>query len=172
MTIFGIAAAGITGLVQYLYRSSTFAVYETTAHAVAQGYVEQIMALEFMTIKMAYDGRNETPPDTLALRALSPSVDRNGSAEMNDPIDFSGNPLAKEIVVDLRENGTGEPTPVIMDMEVWATATERNVNRWGQWEDTGLVRAFEITINYRFRRPLGRGWSTGRISFVKSDVAI
>lgn len=173
MAIFGIAAAGLTALIQFAYRSATHAVYQTTAHAVAQGYVEQIMAHDFQTVKGAYDNRSNTPPQPLVLRALSPST-TTGSAEMNDPLNFSGNVVEKDIVVDLRENDSGDPTPVIMKMEVWMTATERRITRDGAWEDGNddLVRALEITINYRFQRPLNRGWSTERISFVKSDVAI
>lgn len=167
MLLFALVAMSITSLVIYAYRSATSAVYQTTAHAVIQGYVEQIMALDYAVVITAFEESSMSPPTALPLRAISPSVNPNNSIQIDDPLDFSGQVINKNIVVDLRPNNSGGTTEVLMPMRVSMTATNLQV---GTEPRAGL----EITISYQYRDPAkrGDGWSSDSVSFVKSSVPI
>jgi hypothetical protein len=167
MALFAIGALAVTGALVYSYRSSVNAVYESTAHAVAQGYVEQIMALDFQVIYTAYEGRNDIPPAELILKALSPSQIASSSVELDDPLDFSGSPRTKNVVIDLRDDGAGGNREVIMPMRVRLVANDLTTA-------ASPLSALEITLEYEFLSPVTRGqsWSGDRLSFVKSDVPI
>jgi prepilin-type N-terminal cleavage/methylation domain-containing protein len=167
MGVFAFSAVAVSGLLLYGYRSSVNAVYESTAHAVAQGYVEQIMALDFDRVYAVYEGRNATEPSVLPLKALSPSQTPGASLELDDPLDFSGLPTLKNVVVDLRDDGAGGFREVVMAMRVTLVASDLT-------QAANPLSALEITLEYEFLAPLSRGaqWSRDRLCFVKSDVPV
>jgi len=165
MTVFAIASLSITAALLYAHRSSITAVYETTAHSVAQGYVEQIMALEFEVLYEAYEGRNETPPTPLVLKALSPSQNAASSVEMDDLVDFSGDEIIKNVIIDLKEEN-GVIREVIMEMKIKMTGNDLTTA-------SSPLAALEIKIDYEYQVPVKRGgWSSNQICFVKSNVPI
>lgn len=167
MTIFAIGALGTTMLLLHSYRSSNNAVYSTTAHSVAQGYVEQIMALDYATVMTAYRGRNDPNPAVLNLKALSPSVSGAASIEMRDPLDFSGSWIEKEIVVDIRSDSSGSTNVVSMPMRI--TLKGRDLTT----APSPLI-ALEVSLDYEYWSPSVREgkWVSGKIAFVKSTVPI
>lgn len=167
MGLFAIGAVAVTGTLVYGYRNSVNAVYESTAHAVAQGYVEQIMAVDFDVIYEAYEGRDDDPPAELILKALSPSQVAASSVELDDPLDFSGTARVKNVVIDLRDDGHGGVREVLMPMRVRLTANDLTAS-------ASPLSALEITLEYEFLSPVTRGqsWSHDQLSFVKSNVPI
>lgn len=161
MAVFSIAALGLAKTVFQSRAMAEGSIYMTTAHGVAYGYAEQLMAMDFADVMTSYND----PDIPLEMRALSPSS-KSSSVEIDDPLYFNVW-TDKDIVVDIREEGTSE-IAIEMPMRFRVKAT---------YLDSGSDprKAFELTLSYAYKSPSRRGdndWVMDDIRFVKSAVPV
>ncbi len=160
MVVFSIAALGLTKTVFQSRKMAEGSIYMTTAHGVAFGYAEQLMAMDFGDVMTCYND----PDVALEMRALSPST-KSSSVEVEDLLYF-GAWTEKDIVVDIRQEGSTEKA-IEMPMRFRID---------GNYLNSGADprEAIEVTLSYSYKTPARRNdeWVQDDIRFVKSAVPV
>ncbi|WOO39940.1 prepilin-type N-terminal cleavage/methylation domain-containing protein [Rubellicoccus peritrichatus] len=160
MSLLGIVALGLGKAMIQSRKMAESSIYATTAHGVAYGYAEQIMALDYVDFESSVKD-NAVP---VTLKAISPSS-TSGSVEIDDPL-YIGVWTDKDIVIDVKGEGTEERS-IVMPMKFSLSATSLN-------SGVNPRDAYEIKLAYQFKSPSRRddSWLSDTINFVKSSVPI
>lgn len=160
MTLFGVVSLGMAKAMIQSRKMAESSIYMTTAHGIAYGYAEQIMAMDFIDFETSVND----PAIDVTLKAISPSSS-TGSIEINDPLHI-GSWTDKSIVIDIRGEGTAERA-IVMPMRFMLTATSLD-------SGTNPRDAYEIKLTYQFKSPsrVKSKWLSDSINFVKSSVPI
>lgn len=161
--LFGLLAMVTTNSVLMSRRLAETNIYMVTANDIAQGYAEQMMAMDFeVDIKKSVED-NKVP---LSLRAVTPSL-ANNSTTVDDLLYFGDDVTnSRDIVIDLRGED-GDLRQVVMPMRFKLTARDLNTG-------SKPYQAYEIRINYEYKTPAGRSskWLDGSVCVVKSVIPI
>ena len=159
MVFLGIFATTVLTTVLMGQRLAEANVYENTALTVTMGYLEQIKSMEYDQIL------DSLADNTVAIPTKSVSSILIGqSIEIDDPIYF-GQVNQKEVLIDLRDIGSGNPRPITFDYELTISANDLDTG-------TSPIKALEIIFDYRYLSP-ERGspqWKTDSVRFVKSFI--
>ncbi|WP_309398866.1 type IV pilus modification PilV family protein [Cerasicoccus maritimus] len=161
--LFGILAMATGGSVLMSRRMAETNLYSVTAHDIAQGYAEQIMAMDFDGDIAASVINNSLP---LTLKSVTPSL-TNESSTVDDYLYFGGDTTnEKMIMIDLKGDGD-EQRQVEMPMRFTLQANDLNTG-------SNPYQAYEIRIDYEYQTPAGRGqrWVSGSVCLVKSVIPI
>ena len=158
MAIFSISGLGLSKTIMLTRKMSESSIYQTTAHGVAFGYCEQIMAMPLEEILLSVN----TPKTPLSMYAISPSS-RSSSQEIEDLL-FIDSWEPKDIVIDLRNDGNSERS---ITMPMRFKIETNNLNSGKDPRD-----AIEIRLSYSYKSPARRSdtWISDNLSFVKSSV--
>nr|WP_269539266.1 type II secretion system protein [Cerasicoccus sp. TK19100] len=161
--LFGLLAMVTTNSVLMSRRLAETNIYMVTANDIAQGYAEQMMAMDFeVDIKKSVED-HKVP---LSLRAVTPSL-ANNSTTVDDLLYFGDDVTnSRDIVIDLRGED-GDLRQVVMPMRFTLSARDLNTG-------SKPYQAYEIRINYEYKTPAGRGskWLDGSVCVVKSVIPI
>jgi hypothetical protein len=157
MAIFSLMATGTIGLTFMVRANSEQAVYNNTALALAQAYLEQLRSVDFSTLRSAALDASGTVPLTLIASNGTVLLDEAGGV-------FGNHDWAREtIMLDEDENGTPKQPmtfrfrPRIYDLQSLTA---------GKAEGVEIVLLFESTYNFGSPRTL-----SGSLRTVRSNVS-
>ena len=160
MAVFSVAALGLSKTVMLTRKMSEFSIYQTTAHGVAFGYAEQMMAMSLEEILIS----REDTSIALAMSAISPSS-QSLSQEIDDFL-YVDAWESKDIVIDIRDEEESERS-ITMPMRFRVEANYLN-------SGSDPRDAVEVTLSYSYQSPVRASdeWIDDSLRFVKSSVPI
>lgn len=145
MLVFSILALSLTAMALHNLRSSQLNIMKNTAHATAQGFLEQLKSLPESNLLDALAAPTTVP---LPTRSISADLVNAGVTQVESPL-YLEDPLPtargenyRRILIDLKEGANGTETEVFMDM--WFDV---NVTR------LTTSRGYLITIEFLYQCP-------------------
>ena len=152
---------GLTSALLMALRNSDVSTNRATAHDIAVGYAEQLMAFRYDDLRVALKENSEI---TFRTSSLNPELLESGGTE--ESVVF-GEPFRKKVVTRLSSNPEGESVTE-MPMKFVITAKDLNTG-------SDPYRALEIKIDYSYLPPASnrRGedeFLKDKVHFVKSPL--
>lgn len=161
LTLLGVFMTGILGSVRLSTILAETSIYESTAANVAQGYLEQIKSLPYEDVLMAVQD-----PSNYQLETMSPFYDSSLQVTVFDKpltIDPNNQPNLRDIMIDVRNGGTG--AVIEMPMKFWVTVEDRNTG-------SNPINALELKIVYSYQLPgtLGGKWLDSQVQAIRARM--
>lgn len=159
LTLLGVFMTGIFGSVRLSNVLAETNIYQLSANVAAQGYLEQIKSLPYEDVLLA-----SQDPQNFHLDMISPEYESSSTVNIiDDPISLSTSsmPIEKEVLIDLRNNGTHVKMPV----KLWVTVEDKNTG-------SSPINALEIKIKYDYKLAdtLGGNWVTGQVQAIRARI--
>lgn len=142
--VFSILALGITATAIHNLRSSQQNIMKNTAYSVSQGFAEQIKSIPESDLLASIAEPEVVPLPTrgIAATAHGSAVDVDSPLYLKDPNATADGENHRQILIDLREEPSGDISEVYMEM-------------WFDVDVTRLKtsRGFLIQVDFKYKHP-------------------